>query len=191
MAEAEEGMKITDWYLNEEDKDHIASKSGLQRIRGLPGSEKFVLYAKAKQVKDFVNNGGYYIVLGFGVDFFINRGFTSDWNETPGRFELIEKTREILADLIDDGHKFDQSQLDKLYAWVSLTPYQAMLLTDPIRQKLNQIVDLLWTSCVLKSKACSVHSNETAHTMMIDILNDWSDKVVIPYSGIGLRKLLD
>jgi len=191
MPEAEEGMKITDWYLNEEDKDFIVSNKGDKGMRVFPGSEKFLLYAQAKKVKNFTNNGGYSTVLGFGVDYFINRGFTSDWHEIEGRFEIIEKTREILSDLTDDGHTFDESQLDKLYAWLNVSAFQAMSMTEPVRQQLHKIVDLMWSSCVLKSKSCSVHSNETAHTMMIDILNHWSDKIVIPYSGIGVRKLLD
>lgn len=190
MTEAEDGKNITDWYLTEEDKDLILAKSGEKKIRGFPGSERFLLYAQAKQVKDFVNNGGYSSVIGFGVDFFINRGFTSDWSEIRGRYEIIERTKEILEDLTDDGHTFDESQLDKLWAWLDLTGYQAMSMTEPIRRQLNQIVDLMWTSCVLKQKACSTHSNETAHTMMIEILNDWSDKVVIPFRGVGAARLL-
>ena len=93
-------------------------------------------------------------------------------------------------DLVDDGHTFDESQLDKLYAWLCLTPFQTMYITDPIRKQLHKIVDIMWTSCVVKSKACSTHSNETAHTMMIDILNEWSQNVVIPCPGIGTVRLL-
>ena len=184
-------MKITDWYLNEEDKDFIVSNKGSNGVRLFPGSEKFILYAQAKKVKNFTNNGGYSKVLGFGVDYFINRGFTSDWDEIEGRLEIIEKTREILIDLIDDGHTFDESQLDKLYAWLNVSAFQAMEMTEPVRQQLHQIVDLMWSSCFLKNKACATHSNETAHTMMIDILNAWSDRVVIPCPGIGAIRLLD
>ena len=191
MSEAEEGMKITDWYLSEEDKDFIVSNKGAQSMRLFPGSEKFLLYAQAKKVKNFTDNGGYSTVLGFGVDYFINRGFTSDWGEIEGRFEVIEKTREILIDLIEDGHTFDESQLDKLYAWLNVSAFQAMSMTEPVRRQLHKIVDLMWSSCFLRSKACSTHSNETAHTMMIDILNNWSDKVVIPCPGLGAVRLLD
>tara|TARA_R100000231_G_scaffold1708_1_gene2878 strand:- start:5649 stop:6224 length:576 start_codon:yes stop_codon:yes gene_type:complete len=190
MSEAESRTKITDWYLDEEDKEFILAKKGSKQIRAFPGSEKFLLYSEAKKVKEFRNNGAYSSVMGFGIDYFINRGFTSDWDEIEGRFEIIERTREILMDLVDDGHTFDESQLDKLYAWLCLTPFQTMYITDPIRKQLHKIVDIMWTSCVVKSKACSTHSNETAHTMMIDILNEWSQNVVIPCPGIGTVRLL-
>tara|TARA_R100000030_G_scaffold22744_1_gene16364 strand:- start:5246 stop:5821 length:576 start_codon:yes stop_codon:yes gene_type:complete len=190
MSEAEEGTKITDWYLNEEDKDQIVAKSGKKTIRALPGSEKFLLYAEANRVKKFVDNGSYYAVIGFGVDFFINRGFSHDWEDMPSRFDLIEKTRNTLLDLVEDGHTFDESQLDKLYAWLNVSPYEAMAMTEPIRRQLINIVDIMWTSCVMKGKAHGVQSNDTAHTMMIDTLHAWSDRVVIPFKGVGVARLL-
>tara|TARA_R100001510_G_scaffold3154_4_gene2458 strand:- start:4883 stop:5458 length:576 start_codon:yes stop_codon:yes gene_type:complete len=190
MREAENGMKMTDWYLNEEDKDFIVANKGSQGTKMFPGSEKFLLYGEAKKVKDFVDNGGYATVIGFGVDYFINRKFEHDWEEVPGRYELIEKTRELIFDLVDDGHTFDETHLDKLYAWLDISPYQAMSMTEPVRRQLHKIVDLMWSSCVLKSSACARHSIETANTMMVDILNEWSEKTIIPVKGLGAARLL-
>lgn len=191
MSEAEEISQITDWYLNEEDKDFIVKNKGSKRVRMFPGGEKFLLHAEARKVKKFQDNGGYAAVLGFGVDYFLNRGFSYDWTEIEGRLEIIEKTREIIFDLIEDGHTFDESQLDKLYAWLNLTPYQAMSMTESIRQQLHKVVDLMWSSYVLKNKACSTHSTEIAHTMMVDLLNEWSTKVVIACPGLGAVRLLE
>jgi len=180
MSEAEEISQITDWYLNEEDKDFIVKNKGSKRVRMFPGGEKFLLHAEARKVKKFQDNGGYAAVLGFGVDYFLNRGFSYDWTEIEGRFEIIE-----------DGHTFDESQLDKLYAWLNLTPYQAMSMTESIRQQLHKVVDLMWSSYVLKNKACSTHSTEIAHTMMVDLLNEWSTRVVIACPGLGAVRLLE
>ena len=129
-------------------------------------------------------------MLGFGIDYFINRGFTVDWEHCEDAMIMRHKVQDILADLIDDGHTFDESQLDKLYAWIHITPYKAMLMTDSIRRQLYRVVDLMWPTCVLKEKSFGMHCNDSANTAMIELINDWSERVVITHRGIGSRKLL-
>jgi len=66
-----------------------------------------------------------------------------------------------------------------------------MSMTEPIRKQLCRTVELLWDLCVMKSKAFATQSNETAQTMMRDVINHWSETVVIPHKGIGRKKLFE
>lgn len=189
-AAKEHTSQFIDRYLTEEDKIAIANKRGDKRIRTFPGSVDFHMFAEAERVKDFMESGGYSSVLGFGIDYLINRGFTVDWEYCTDAIEIRHKVQDILAELIDDGHVFAESHLDKLYAWIHMTPYNAMVMTDSVRRQLYRVVDLMWPTCVLKEKAFGLHSGDTAYTAMIDIINHWEERVVIPHKGIGSRKLL-
>ena len=179
-----------DRYLTEEDKDAIRRQKGTSQVRSYPGAVDFQMASEANRVKEFIESGSYSAVLGFGIDYFINRGFTVEWEPCEEPIIMGQKVQDILEDLIDDGHTFDESQLDKLYAWIHITPYKAMLMTDSIRRQLYRVVDLMWPTCVLKEKSFGVHCNDSANIAMIDILNDWAHSVVIPHKGIGSRKLL-
>jgi len=190
MNNVAQEMETIDRYLTEEDKESIRMMRGSSRVKAYPGYLDFQMLAQANQVKKFIESGGYSSVLGFGVDYLINRGFTVDWEHCEDPMIIRHKVQDILADLIDDGHTFDESQLDKLYAWIHITPYKAMLMTTGIRQQLYSIVDILWTSCVLKQNAFGIQSNEVAHKAMVQLINDWSELVVIPHKGVGSRKLL-
>ena len=189
--EQDEVNEIIDMFLTEEDKDLICSKKSKSKMRSFPGNELFHLYSEANRVKEFCANGHHLNVKGFGVDYLINREFSNDWLDENTDDGIEVKTTELLCDLIDDGRVFDDNQLDKIYAWISLSPYQLMSMTESIRNQLCRTVDLLWDMCVMKSKAFSTQSNETASTMMKDIVMHWSETVVIPYKGIGKRNLLD
>ena len=193
MAAAEENdvNEIIDMFLTEEDKDLICSKKSRSKMRPFPGNELFQMYSEANKVKEFCANGHHINVKGFGVDYLINREFSNEWMDENSDDGIQVKTSELLMDMIDDGHMFDDDQLDKIYAWISLSPYQLMSMTGSIRNQLCRTVDLLWDLCVMKSKAYSTQSNETAATMMKDIVMHWSESVVIPYKGIGKRNLLD
>ena len=187
---AEMTNRKIDRYLTEEDKDLIKRQKGNSKVKAYPGSIDFQMVAEANRVKQFIETGSYSSVLGFGIDYFINRGFTVDWEHCEDAMIMRHKVQDILADLIDDGHTFDESQLDKLYAWIHITPYKAMLMTDSIRRQLYRVVDLMWPTCVLKEKSFGMHCNDSANTAMIELISDWSERVVIPHRGIGSRKLL-
>tara|TARA_R110001592_G_scaffold255393_1_gene518957 strand:+ start:239 stop:847 length:609 start_codon:yes stop_codon:yes gene_type:complete len=191
QAENPDIQKIIDQYLTEEDKDLICSKRSISSVRAFPGSELFHLYAEANSVKEFCDNGHLVNVKGFGIDYLINRDFSNQWIDFETSVFTKSMTTEIIMDHIDDGYIFDDDQLDKIYAWTAMSPYVAMSITEPIRNQLCRTVELLWDLCVMKSKAFSTQSNETAQTMMRDIINHWSETVIIPHRGIGRRNLLD
>lgn len=191
QAETENFHEIIDQYLTEEDKDLICSKRSRSSVRAFPGSELFHLYSEANKVKAFCKDGHLKNVKGFGIDYLINRDFIHDWSDVEEVSLNEDHASEILFDYIDDGYTFDEDQLDKIYAWVTMSPYSMMSMTEPIRRQLCKTVDLLWDLCVMKSKAFATQSNETAQTMMRDIINHWSETVIIPHRGIGRRNLLD
>ena len=190
-AENQDLQETIDKYLTEEDKDLICSKRSKSSIRAFPGSELFHLYSEANKVQAFCENGHLKNVKGFGVDYLINRDFLHDWSNVEHMSFTENDTSEILFDYIDEGHIFDDDQLDQIYAWITMSPYSLMSMTEPIRNQLCKTVDLLWDLCVMKSKAFASQSNETAQTMMRDIINHWSETVIIPHRGIGRRNLLD
>tara|TARA_R100001594_G_scaffold141228_1_gene187014 strand:- start:406 stop:981 length:576 start_codon:yes stop_codon:yes gene_type:complete len=190
MNNLAEEMETIDQYLTEEDKEAIRLMRGRSKVKAYPGSIDFQMFAEANRVKKFVASGSYSAVLGFGVDYILNRGFTVEWEDCEDAMIIKQKVQEILFDLIDQGHTFDESQLDKLYAWIHITPYKAMLMTDGIRQNLYMLVDLFWPTCVLEEKSFGIICNKATHSDMIDLINEWSDRVVIPHKGVGSRKLL-
>ena len=189
--EREDIHVIIDKYLTEEDKDLICSKRCRSKVRSFPGNELFQLYSEARKVEEFCANGHHLNVKGFGIDYLINRDFCPEWIDLEQN-ESIECSASILIlDRIDEGWIFDDDQLDKIYAWISMSPYQLMSMTEPIRNQLCKTVELLWDLCVMKSKAFATQSNETAQTMMKDIIAHWSETVVIPHRWIGRRNLLE
>tara|TARA_R100000655_G_scaffold39160_1_gene74290 strand:- start:280 stop:888 length:609 start_codon:yes stop_codon:yes gene_type:complete len=191
QAQNEHVQKVIDQYLTEEDKDLICSKKSLSSIRSFPGSELFHLYSEANKVKEFCENGHLKNVKGFGVDYLIHRSFSNDWCDIEDFCFSEGRTTEILLDYLDEGYTFSDDQLDKIYAWVMMSPYALMSMTEPIRKQLCRTVELLWDLCVMKSKAFATQSNETAQTMMRDVINHWSETVVIPHKGIGRKKLFE
>lgn len=190
-VEHEDIHQFIDRYLTEEDKDIICSRKCRSKVRSFPGNELFQLYSEANKVKEFCANGHHLNVKGFGVDYLMNRNFSDDWIDSNHNGWIESRTSELIYDEIDYGHIFDDDQLDKIYAWISMSPYQLMSMTEPIRNQLCRTVELLWDLCVMKSKAFSTQSNETAQTMMKDIIMHWSDTIVIPCKGIGRRHLLE
>ena len=190
-VEHEDINEFIDRYLTEEDKDLICSKKCRSKVRSFPGNELFHLYSEANKVKEFCANGHDRNAKGFGVDYLISREFSNEWNDSEEQPYTEYRTTELLNDYIDDGYVFDDDQLDKIYAWISLTPYQLMSMTEPIRTQLCRAAELLWDLCVMKSKAFAIQTNETAQSMMRDIINHWSETVIIPHSGVGRRNLLE
>lgn len=191
--EREDIYVIIDKYLTEEDKDMICSKKCRSKVRSFPGNELFQLYSEANKVKEFCANGHHLNVKGFGIDYLMSRDFSDEWIDFE--FEHNGSVESVVSGLIferiDDGYIFDDDQLDKIYAWICMSPYQLMSMTEPIRNQLCRTVELLWDLCVMKSKAFATQSNETAQTMMKDIITHWSETVIIPHRGIGRRNLLE
>lgn len=190
-AEHNDVHEIIDCYLSEEDKDLICSKKSSSKMRSFPGNELFQLYSEANRVKEFCANGHHLNVKGFGVDYLLNREFSNEWLDEDSDDGVEAKASELLMDMIDDGYIVDDDQVDKIYAWITMSPYQLMSMTESIRNQLCRTVDLLWDMCVMKSKAFSTQSNDTAANMMKDIVMRWSETVVIPHRGVGKRNLLD
>ena len=66
-------QETIDAYLTEEDKGRILSNHRLNKVRVFPGNEMFHLYSEANKAKEFLENGHYINVLGFGVYYLIGR----------------------------------------------------------------------------------------------------------------------
>tara|TARA_R110001583_G_scaffold110606_1_gene259527 strand:- start:1215 stop:1796 length:582 start_codon:yes stop_codon:yes gene_type:complete len=180
-----------DAFLTEEDKQRIFSNHRLNKIRVFPGNEMFHLYSEANKSREFLENGHYINVLGFGVDYLMGRQTFTDWSDLINLPNVEERTKDLLVDSIDDGRIVDSCRIDKIYAWMKITPHLAMTITESIRDQLKKSVDILWASCVIDNKAFSIHNHQTAQQMMKDIIDNWSETVTIPHKGIGSRNLLD
>tara|TARA_Y100000593_G_C4250350_1_gene306842 strand:+ start:365 stop:946 length:582 start_codon:yes stop_codon:yes gene_type:complete len=180
-----------DTFLTEEDKHRILSNNRMNKVRVFPGNEMFHLYSEANRAKEFLENGHYINVLGFGIDHLMGRQVFTDWSDMINLPNVEERTKNLLVDCIDDGRIVDSLRIDKIYAWIKITPHLAMTITESIRDQLRKSVDILWASCVIDNKAFSIHNHETAQKMMKDIIDHWSQTVTIPHRGIGVRNLLD
>tara|TARA_R110002020_G_scaffold430022_4_gene639705 strand:+ start:656 stop:1261 length:606 start_codon:yes stop_codon:yes gene_type:complete len=191
QAEKKDVQKFIDLYLTEEDKSRILSKTTKNDVRLFPGNELFHLHAQAKSVKEFIQGGHYFNVIGFGIDHFIGRDFSFDWADLVDHDEIEDRLKEILSELIDDGHIFDENELDKMYAWLQISPHYAMSITTPIRNELQHTVRMFWASCVVRSSTFADETNDVGFTMMKGTVIEWAKKVTIPHAGIGTRHLLE
>ena len=184
-------QETIDAYLTEEDKGRILSNHRLNKVRVFPGNEMFHLYSEANKAKEFLENGHYINVLGFGIDYLIGRQVFTDWSDLINLMDVQEQTKNLFVDCIEDGRMINSYTIDKIYAWINITPHMAMTITESIRDQLKKSVDILWASCVINNKAFSIHNHQTSQQMMKDIVDHWSETVKIPHRGIGIRNLLD
>jgi len=191
QAEKKDVQEVIDQYLTEEDKDRLCSGTAHNDVRMFPGNETFYLYSEANRVKDFIECGHFYNVIGFGIDVFISREFSHAWTEICSIEEIDEYIREMMHDLFDDGYVSDDFDLDKIYAWTRISPHYAMSMTAPIIKKLQDTSKMLWASCVMQSDVFAQETNNVANCMMKNIINKWSETVIIPHTGIGERNLLE
>ncbi len=191
QAEKKDVQEVIDQYLTEEDKDRLCSGTANNGVRMFPGNEKFYLYAEANRVKDFIECGHFYNVIGFGVDFFIGRKFSYDWSDFCSIEEIDDHIKEMMNELLDDGYFVEDFELDKMYAWTRISPHYAMSITAPIIKKLQDASRMLWASCVMGGDVFAQEANNFASCMMKNIINKWSETVIIPHTGIGERNLLE
>ena len=179
-------------YLTEEDKDRLCSGNTNNDVKMFPGSDRFFLLAEARRVKDFVECGHFFNVLGFGVDFFLGRDFSHAWTDITGVDEIDDHIREIMNEPIhDNGYVADDFELDKMYAWTRMSPHYAMSITAPMIKKLQDTSRMLWASCVMKSDGFGIAAKNVANCMMKNIITKWAETVIIPHEGIGERNLLE
>lgn len=191
QAEKKDVQEVIDRYLTEEDKDRLCSGTMNNDVRMFPGSETFYLYAEANRVKEFMECGHYYNVIGFGVDHFIGRKFSHDWTEFCDIEQVDDHLREMMHELIDEGHMYDDFEVDKIYAWTRISPHYAMSITVPLIKQLQDTARMLWANCVMQSGVFAEETNDVANYMMKNIINKWSETVTIPHRGIGVRNLLE
>jgi len=190
QAETKDVQEVIDQYLTEEDKDRLCSGAAGNGVRMFPGNETFYLYAEANRVRDFIECGHFYNVIGFGIDLFIGRNFSYDWTEVCSIEEVDDFIKEMMSELLDDGYLTDDFELDKMYAWTRISPHYAMSITAPIIKKLQDTSRMLWASCVMQSDVFAQETNNVANLMMKNIINKWSEEVIIAHRGIGERNLL-
>ena len=186
-----EVIDFIDQYLTEQDKMFICSKSSSSTLRSFPGNETFQLYSEATNVKQFCEYGHHISVMGFGVDFILEGCFGDDWIEIQETDRFQTAVIEKLIEKEDDGYVFDDEQLDQIWAWITLSPYQLMSITQPVRSQLCKIVDVCWDICVMKGKSYERQSKELACQMMKDIISHWCSNILITQKGVGKRNLID
>jgi|TARA_R100001163_G_C5048540_1_gene185568 hypothetical protein len=191
QVEQEDVKEFIDRYLTEEDKDRLCSGSMSNDVKLFPGNETFFLNSEAKRVKEFIECGHYVNVIGFGIDYLMGRNFSYDWTEFCDLEEVDQHLKDILVDFSNEGHVFEDDELDKIYAWTQISAHNAMSITVPIMKKLQDISRMLWASCVIRSKVFAEETNDVANSMMKNIINKWSETVIIPHRGIGRRNLME
>ena len=157
-----------DSFLCDGDRALILDKMKSNVVRPFPNSELFHMYSIANQVKSFVAESD---IECKGI---LNE-FVGDY-----LFEVFQ----------DNGRSINSDLLDQVCAWMDMTPYAMMAMTDSIRRELHKTVDILWTCTFTGSRALASHSYEIGRTMLYDLIDHWVKNIPSSYNGTGHETMI-
>lgn len=179
-----------DSFLCDGDRALILDKMKSNVVRPFPNSELFHMYSIANQVKSFVADGHYIKTLCVGLDHFtLSKAFTESDIECKGI--LNEFVGDYLFEVFqDNGRSINSDLLDQVCAWMDMTPYAMMAMTDSIRRELHKTVDILWTCTFTGSRALASHSYEIGRTMLYDLIDHWVKNIPSSYNGTGHETMI-
>lgn len=187
-----EMQNLIDEHLTEDDKSMIFKRLQSNKARGIHGGNSFVLYSNANKVKEFVEDGHYAQFMAYGIDYMILK--------QSGTFTMNASSFESMDDLVDFAHEYlfewhqdagiDMDLLDKIYAWLLVSPYQAMSMSECVREHLHKTVDYLWMCPVIGSKAFIEECYRETKTLINCELDKWFDSVPILHRGCGYANII-
>tara|TARA_R110002020_G_scaffold81727_1_gene202743 strand:+ start:6257 stop:6883 length:627 start_codon:yes stop_codon:yes gene_type:complete len=188
-----EMQSLIDEYLTEDDKSLVFKKVQSNKAMGIHGGNSFVLYSNANKVKEFVENGHYVQFIAYGIDYMILKEsgtFTLRANDFDSIDQLTEFTSEYMFDWYQDTGDIDMDLLDKIYAWLLVSPYQAMAMSECARDHLHKTVDYLWMCTVVENKAFSSECYGESKRLINSKLDHWFNGVSILRRGCGYENII-
>jgi len=190
-CDAREIHDFIDQHLTEDDKSMIFEKMKSNDVRSVHNGDAFLLYSMANKVKAFVEDGHHVSILSYGIDFFIDK--------KPSRFSSIQcASVDDLEDFVyqyclewhQESGEIDNDLLDRLYAWMLISPYTAMAMTEDVRSELHRTVDFLWMCTVTGNKAFSNECYDRGKSMINGKLKYWFENVPIMVPGCGYENII-
>lgn len=191
-CEATDMREVIDQYLCEDDKELIHSNMKGAKVRSFSKDNQFLLYSVAKNVKDFIEDGHYVMFMSYGLDYMISGKpsmFTS--NGTMHADELSDAVYDYCFEMYQEHGGMDEELLDRIYAWLLITPYAAMSMTENIRDTLHGIIRFLWMCPATADKALSQQCYEHGQVATIEAIEHWMSNVPIMYKGCGYAKIIE
>tara|TARA_R110000744_G_scaffold154298_1_gene269013 strand:- start:3270 stop:3884 length:615 start_codon:yes stop_codon:yes gene_type:complete len=186
-------QNLIDQYLTEDDKSLIFKNIKSNKTMGIHGGNNFVLYSNAKQVREFVENGHYVQFMAYGIDYMILKDsgtftFKSTTFESIG--ELVEFTNEYMFEWYQEAGSIDMDLLDKIYAWLLVSPYQAMAMSECAREHLHKTVDYLWMCTVVENQAFASECYGQSKRLINSKIDNWFNGVPILRLGCGYENII-
>ena len=184
-------IEYIDIYLSEEDKDSVRKKHFSKQTTQLLDGEVFLFHAIAKKVQAFIENGHYTSFLAYGVDRILNHKIRHFMNTNwSSRDELEESVGDLLYDEWQEYGEVESNVLDTVYVWFQLTPFQAMELSEPIRNELHKAVDWLWLCPAMEDQALSFQSYEAGKKEAERVLYGWLENFSLIRPGCGYENII-
>jgi hypothetical protein len=191
-CETNDMQEVIDQYLTEDDKELIHSNMKGSKVRSLSKENKFLLYSIAKNVKGFIEDGHYVTFIAFGLDYMISGKsgrFTNSGILHADR--LADAVYEYCFEVHQENGGMDEELLDHIYAWLLVTPYAAMSMTEKTRNTLHGIVRFLWLCPITGDKSLSTQCYDHGRLSIIEAIQHWTDNVPIMYKGCGYANIIE
>lgn len=191
-CEASDMGEVIDQYLTEDDKRLIYTNVRGTKVRSINKDNQFLLYSIAKKVKKFIEDGHFVSFLSYGVDYILN--------EKPSAFtfehfvyadELAEAVYGYCFECYQEHGGIEEELLDKTYAWLLMTPYAAMSMTENTRHVLHRAVEFLWLCPATADKSLSIQCYEHGRQATNESIQHWMDNVQIMYKGCGYANIIE
>ena len=195
MGREDAEMKsLIEKYLNEEDKSMIFKKVQSNKTLGIHGGDAFVLYSNANETRQFVENGHYVNFMAYGLDYMLykkSHTFSMRASSFECMDDLINFTHEFMFEWYQDIGTIETDLLDKVYAWLLISPYQAMMMSKCVRDHLHKTVEYLWMCTVVSTEAFTNECYNESKRLINGKLDHWFDKVSILRPGCGYANIIE
>ena len=186
-------QSLIDQYLTEDDKCMVFKKVQSNKARGIHGGNNFVLYSTANRVKEFVENGHYLQFMAYGIDYMIlkeSSTFSANVNNLDSIDHLVDFASEYLYEWYQDTGNIDTDLLDRIYAWLLISPYQAMMMSQCARDHLHRTVDYLWMCTVTGNAAFKNECYDKGKALINTQIDRWLDNVSILHRDCGYANII-
>ncbi len=186
-----EAQRMIEKYLTEDDKHFISKNRSGSKVLSFNDNNHFLLYSTAKKVKDFVEYGHFVAFIAYGIDFMLDgKAGHFSLNRFADHSELVEVVHECCWEWYQEDGELENDFLDKIYAWLAITPYAAMSMTDKTRQALHGSVEFLWMSTVTNEKSFANECYIAGKRETNRAIQHWIDNVPIMHRGCGYMNII-
>ena len=185
-------MSLIDKYLNEDDKGHVFEKLKYNNVRAIHDGDAFVLYSTANKVKAFIKNGHFVDLICYGIDYFLHKKPSTFCSMNLNSHEQVEEAvNDYCYEWYQESGEIDNDLLDKVYAWLLISPYTAMVMTEGVRNQLHKTVEYLWMCTATNDQAFANECYSQGKVLVNSKLDSWFENVPILRRGCGYANIIE